>query len=209
MLTFDGEAKLIDFGIALPLNEDVTRLTRVGSFLGTVQYAAPEQLAADLDSIGPECDVFSLGATLYEMLTLRPLFEGNSVADRLQALEPAPTETAIAFNALLPLPLSAIIQRAVQLLPARRFKDGNEFAAALRTCREDMTQVGALVPSPQRLDDEGASVARRPLAAASLNGEAVFKSVYASLRSIHGRSGGTGFPVAAVSQGPRSPRMAC
>ncbi|MBA3778325.1 MAG: serine/threonine protein kinase, partial [Chloroflexi bacterium] len=74
----DGRARLVDFGIARTLEENAERLTLTGAVVGTLRYMAPEQL--DGEPADRQTDVFGLGATLYEMLAGRPPFEASGVA---------------------------------------------------------------------------------------------------------------------------------
>jgi eukaryotic-like serine/threonine-protein kinase len=74
LLSPDGRLSLNDFGLARMLEQPGMTIT--GEFVGTPMYMAPEQIAAGRVPIDHRADVYSLGATLYEMLTLRPPFQG-------------------------------------------------------------------------------------------------------------------------------------
>ncbi|MEQ8767300.1 MAG: serine/threonine-protein kinase [Planctomycetota bacterium] len=80
MLTTDGRVCLIDFGLATaPDAPDAgTRLTRTGSMMGSLPYMPPEQVEGRFQDLDERSDVYSLGTTLYEMLTLQPAFQGTS-----------------------------------------------------------------------------------------------------------------------------------
>jgi serine/threonine protein kinase len=71
----DGTPLLSDFGL---VRDSGVTLTEAGQFAGTPAYAAPEQLRGDLDRLDARCDVYSLAATLYHALALRPPFEGST-----------------------------------------------------------------------------------------------------------------------------------
>ena len=75
MLTDEGHLVLMDFGLARLLDEQ--RMTLTGGFVGTPHYMSPELITGPLDQIDYRIDVYSLGATLYELLTLRPPFYGT------------------------------------------------------------------------------------------------------------------------------------
>jgi serine/threonine protein kinase/formylglycine-generating enzyme required for sulfatase activity len=75
LVTPSGRVLLVDFGLALPSGAD--RITRVGSWLGSLPYAAPEQIEGDLRVIDQRVDVYGLGTLLYELLTLRTPFLGG------------------------------------------------------------------------------------------------------------------------------------
>src|SRR5262249_46499659 len=85
LLTADGTPKVGDFGLARRLSDDAG-LTQTGVALGAPSYMAPEQAGGKADTIGPTADVYSLGAILYELLTGRPPFRGESAAETVQQL---------------------------------------------------------------------------------------------------------------------------
>jgi serine/threonine protein kinase len=70
LLTGDNVPKFTDFGLAKKTDE--TGGTQPGAIIGTPSYMAPEQAAGESESLGPGCDVYALGAILYECLTGRP-----------------------------------------------------------------------------------------------------------------------------------------
>ena len=78
MIASEGPARalLLDFGLAR--SKRSSKLTASGSQLGSLRYMSPEQVRADSDSLGPATDVYGLGVTLYEMLTLAPAFDGDT-----------------------------------------------------------------------------------------------------------------------------------
>ena len=83
LLAADGAPKIADFGLAKRLDLDATQ-THEGDILGTPSYMAPEQARGRNDAVGPLTDVYALGAVLYEMLTGRPPFKGETVWDTLE-----------------------------------------------------------------------------------------------------------------------------
>jgi len=143
MLRADGYVKVLDFGIA-KLTEafeqpnDVaayTALTREGLVIGTASYMSPEQArGADVDA---RSDVWSLGAMLYEMITGVVPFRGDTPADVIGGIlerEPAPLVDFVDA----PDELQAIVGRALTKEPNARFQTMAEFAAALKTLRQDL-----------------------------------------------------------------------
>src|SRR5262249_52680346 len=80
LLTAEGTPKVADFGLALPFQGALT-LTLSGVRMGTPSYMAPEQVFGKAGSIGPAADIYGLGALLYEMLTGRPPFRGETAAE--------------------------------------------------------------------------------------------------------------------------------
>ena len=129
--------KLLDFGLAkqtAPLGEaDVTRaLTGQGQILGTLQYMSPEQLQGK--EVDARSDLFSFGCVLYEMLTGKRAFEGQSPASVIAAIlerEPAPLEVA--------RPLDRVIQRSLAKDPDQRFHTARDLKAALSWVLEQPT----------------------------------------------------------------------
>ncbi|MHC4504345.1 MAG: protein kinase domain-containing protein, partial [Planctomycetota bacterium] len=83
MVTPEGNAKLLDLGLARPTDRKDVRLTQSGAFVGSAYYASPEQ-ARGRDDIDIRADVYSLGATLYHMVTGKPPFDGESMMTVLQ-----------------------------------------------------------------------------------------------------------------------------
>src|SRR5437867_4080778 len=123
--------KLLDFGLAkqsAPLTEAdatlTTALTSRGQILGTLQYMSPEQLhGQDAD---PRSDLFSFGCVLYEMLTGKRAFEGQSAASVIAAIlerEPAPLVEAP--------PLDRVVRRSLAKDPDQRFQCARDLKAAL------------------------------------------------------------------------------
>ena len=121
MLTRDGQVKIVDFGLAKVFSETqatAARMTAVGTTVGTVAYMAPEQ-ATGLDVDG-HADIWAFGVTLYEMLTGRLPFRGNSAPPMLVAIASQPAEPISSVRPDVPQPLVRIIERALEKDPARR-----------------------------------------------------------------------------------------
>ena len=133
LITEGGDVKVTDFGIARAVSE--ASMTVTGTTLGSVHYFSPEQARGD--EVTGASDVYALAIVLFEMLTGRRPFEGDSAAAvALKRLnEDAPTPTAIGHP--LPPGLEAILMRALSRDPAERFPDAGAFAEALRVWRRD------------------------------------------------------------------------
>ena len=133
--------KVGDFGIsrsAHPASE-ITQLT-VGRVVGTPAYASPEQLrGATLDL---RSDIYSVGATLFELLTGRPPFAGRDLMAVLIAVASEPPPAPHTFNATIPKGLSDIVLRCLAKKPDQRFSNYRELAAALEPYAS-----GAVVPA--------------------------------------------------------------
>jgi beta-lactam-binding protein with PASTA domain/predicted Ser/Thr protein kinase len=122
----EGRAKVTDFGIAKAGASD---MTQTGSIMGTAQYLSPEQ--AQGHAVSAPSDLYSVGIIMYEMLTGRLPFEGESaVTIALKQVGELPVPPS-AYNPDIPPALEAVVLRALEKDPARRFADADEFVAAL------------------------------------------------------------------------------
>jgi serine/threonine protein kinase len=120
--------KLTDFGIARAIEQ--TRITQVGSVVGTAAYLAPEQVRGE--EATPATDVYALGVVLYQFLTGRLPYEGSSLAElavRQQNEKPLPPST---YDSDIPEPLGAAVLRALEGDPSRRYDSAEELATGLR-----------------------------------------------------------------------------
>jgi len=130
ILDASGHPHITDFGVALHHDRDVS--AESGSPVGTVSFMPPEQAAGNLDLIGPASDVYSLGATLYCLLSGTPPFRAASPADTLvQVLshEPLPLRR---LNDQIPADLETIATKCLDKDPARRYPTAQELALDLR-----------------------------------------------------------------------------
>jgi serine/threonine-protein kinase len=143
----DGSIKLTDFGIASVYKDiNAERLTTTGMTLGTVQYYAPEQAQGEI--VRPAADVYALGIVMYEMLTGRTPFDGDTpVAVAMQHIQDPPTPPR-RINPNIPPALEEIILRCLEKVPEMRFRDGSVLARALEMLGEDET--GVVLPSAAR-----------------------------------------------------------
>jgi len=129
--------KLTDFGIARAIEQ--TRITQVGSVVGTAAYLAPEQVRGE--EATPATDVYALGVVLYQFLTGRLPYEGSSLAElavRQQNEKPLPPST---YNDEVPETLGGAVLRALEGDPNRRYASADELATGLRMGQqgEDVT----------------------------------------------------------------------
>jgi serine/threonine protein kinase len=120
--------KLTDFGIARAVEQ--TRITQVGSVVGTAAYLSPEQVRGE--EATPATDVYALGVVLYQFLTGRLPYEGSTLAElavRQQNERPLPPST---YNDEVPEALGAAVLRALEGDPARRYASASELAGGLQ-----------------------------------------------------------------------------
>jgi len=127
-----GRVRLIDFGLAIEHRHDYDRITRTGAFVGSHNYAAPEQLRGERRSLGPPADVYATGATLYEALVGRTPFESATTAARLRNVNDRPPKTPRELRADVPREVEAVVLKALAPAPRKRHANGTELAAALR-----------------------------------------------------------------------------
>jgi beta-lactam-binding protein with PASTA domain len=131
MVDADGRVKVTDFGIA---RAGASEITETGSIIGTVQYLSPEQ--AQGAGVSPRSDLYSIGVMLYELVTGRLPFDGDSaVTIALKQISELPVPPS-ALNPAVSPELDAIVLCAMEKDPERRFADAAEFLAALDDERE-------------------------------------------------------------------------
>lgn len=126
-ITLDDQPMLLDFGVAR--HPDLATLTLSGEFRGTPHYASPEQVAARRQEIDARSDVYSLGATMYEAITGRVPFEGETtqqIFHQILEKEPAPPRR---LNASIPRDIETVVLTAMDKDPARRYQSMADFAA--------------------------------------------------------------------------------
>ncbi len=129
MVTTSGVLKLMDFGIAKSSNE--LQLTRPGTTMGSVYYMSPEQVSGG--TVDARSDIYSLGVTLYELLTGRKPFQADTAYSVLNAQLNTAPQPPIELNSSLPPGLNDIILTSLAKDPAARFQTADAFRNALRT----------------------------------------------------------------------------
>ena len=132
MVTRDGKVLVMDFGIARLISGPETA-PQTSAVLGTASYLSPEQ--AQGQPVDARTDIYALGVVLYEMLTGRPPFTGDSpmaiAYKQVNATPPAPSSA----NPDVPPELDAVVMRALSKNPANRYQTGKEFADDLERAR--------------------------------------------------------------------------
>ncbi|HZA50721.1 MAG TPA: protein kinase [Myxococcaceae bacterium] len=128
LLSFEGAVKLTDFGIAKAGN----RLTSPGMLKGKFAYMSPEQARGD--EVDARTDVFALGIVLWEMLTGGRLFVGDSDVATLRAVQHSVIVPPARLNPAVRPELDAVVMRALERDPVRRYQTAQELERALREC---------------------------------------------------------------------------
>ena len=141
MLDASGTVRVLDLGLARligdssPLDQSTPHnLTRPGIFMGTVDFMAPEQ-AEDLRSADQRADIYSLGCSLYFLLTGRPPFEGNTAISRLVAHQELPAPSIRKTRPDLPRALEAAYLAMMAKRPEDRPQSMADVIARLDSCR--------------------------------------------------------------------------
>jgi serine/threonine-protein kinase len=144
MLNKAGVVKVMDFGIAKV--QDGAKLTRTNAPVGTYCYMAPEQIQRH--GVDARSDIYSMGITLYEMLTGNVPFDFDSDFEIQSAHVHTPPPLPTAFNPSIPEAVVAVVMRALEKNPDHRFANAGEFMRAL-------PDLGATVPPVSRPDVVG------------------------------------------------------
>jgi len=152
MVTPDGHAKVLDFGLAKltqpetdsglkPSADDLSAMetvarTQAGMVMGTLRYMSPEQARGQ--TIDHRSDVFSLGVVLYEMVTGQLPFSGNTPVDTLHAIAFEETRPVTALRANLPPSLQRVISRCLRKRPQDRYPDAKGMVDDLKAVQREV-----------------------------------------------------------------------
>ena len=155
LLSQDGAVKLIDLGLAFQNDAEDERVTRDGTTVGTVDYMSPEQ-ARDSRSANARSDLYSLGCTLYYLLTGFPPFPGGNIGDKLRRHVKQEPPDVRALRPDVPRGVAQLIQRMMAKAPDDRFPDHAALIAevlALQLVPPDDAN-GGTIEFAQVVDDE-------------------------------------------------------
>jgi serine/threonine protein kinase/tetratricopeptide (TPR) repeat protein len=191
-VTADGTIKILDFGLASLRNEEAgdgslgeapteSALTHAGAVLGTAGYMAPEQLRGQ--SVDQRADIFAVGCVLYEMLTGRRAFSGDTVADKVGAiLRHQPSRIDTSESEITPA-LAQLVERCLEKRAANRFSSAHDLALALEASANDVAPHIA-----QAAEDSRPRLRRNTLLA--LFAATVLVAMVAAVWLLSSRSGG-------------------
>ena len=157
MLSYDGQVKIVDFGIAKAL-DTMKEETRTGALKGKFAYMAPEQVGGN--SPGPQSDLFAAGVVLHEMLTGRRLFKGGNDYETLQKVQTMPVPLPSTVSKAVSAELDAIVMQALDRDRKVRYgraahmaRDLDVFLQSHRFAVEDMAEyMSEIFPLAERED---------------------------------------------------------
>jgi serine/threonine-protein kinase len=163
-----GETLVVDWGLAKPTGESPAGAdspqgplrpasaggsapTQVGAAIGTPAYMSPEQAAGRLDELGPASDVYSLGATLYHLLTGRAPFAASDVGEALRAVQRGDFPPPRQVKPVVPAALAAVCLKAMAPRPQDRYGSAKALAADVERWLADEPVGAYREPLPARL----------------------------------------------------------
>ena len=152
-LTKDGRVKILDFGLAKvtsarkPSAEDVTETLEIetGPVVGTVSYMSPEQVRAK--PVDPRSDIFNLGCVLYEMLSGKRAFHGDTAVETMSDILKQDPPDLSALDTTLPLALVRIVRHCLEKNPDDRFQSAQDLAFDLESVSQTSPSTGLVAGS--------------------------------------------------------------
>jgi serine/threonine-protein kinase len=149
MVTRNGDIKVMDFGIARSMSDDQATMTQTAQVIGTAQYLSPEQARGE--RVDARSDLYSTGCLMYELLTGRPPFTGDSpVAIAYQHVRENPVPPS-RLDPTLPPWADSIVLKAMAKAPSDRYQSAAEMNADIQRAASGM-QVAAAMQPPTRVD---------------------------------------------------------
>lgn len=164
MLTPAGTIKVMDFGLAKRLGETDAVNTRTGEILGTPCYMSPEQAGGVVKHFGPECDVYGIGAILYELLVGRPPHYGSDAMQTILQVLTADPVAPRSLQARVPRDLETICLKCLAKQPRKRYST----AGALAEDLDRLLTGRPILARPATLRERGLKWARRHPAISAL-----------------------------------------
>ena len=151
MVTKEGEPVLLDFGLARDDASEGESLTRTGAILGTPAYMSPEQVSGNKAPPDRRSDVYSLGALLYECLTLTLPFEAATAVALYQKIRSTDPEDPRRHNPAVARDLRVVVETAMARDRERRYRTALDLAEDLRRVRENEPILARRAGIPERL----------------------------------------------------------
>ena len=135
ILDHTGNLWVTDFGLAQMQSD--TRLTMTGDLMGTLRYMSPEQALAKRVTVDHRTDIYSLGSTIYELLTLQAAFTGRDREELLRQIAFEEPKSVRRLNHAIPFELETIVMKAMAKNPADRYASSQELADDLQRFLDD------------------------------------------------------------------------
>lgn len=145
LVDVQGNIWVADFGLAKALEHD--DVSRPGEVVGTLRYIAPEQFAGATDA---RSDIYSLGLTMYEMLTLQPAYESTDRTQLMRQITEGQPPRPRKMNPRIPRDFETIVLKAISCDPVHRYQTARELAADLRRYIEDLPIHARRATTPER-----------------------------------------------------------
>lgn len=149
MLDEVGDAWITDFGLARI--EADNGMTMSGDLVGTLRYMSPEQTLAKRITVDHRCDVYSLGATLYELLTLRPIYEADDRASLLKQIAFEDPVKPSKLDSAIPYDLETVLLKALNKNPDDRYESAAAMASDLDRYLSHQPVLARRTPVVQRI----------------------------------------------------------
>jgi serine/threonine protein kinase len=149
LLDHEGHLWITDFGLAVTQGD--SNLTMSGDILGTLRYMSPEQASGRRSTVDQRTDIYSLGVTLYELLTLRPAFDGGERQVLLRQIEEREPTNPRSMDARIPVDLETIILKAIAKEPTHRYSSAGELSEDLELFLSGMPILARRATSMNRL----------------------------------------------------------
>jgi|GEM_PF-2245572 len=188
MVTKDGVAKLCDLGLAKRQKSDV-QLTQPGAIMGSPQYMAPEQIE-DSSKVDTRSDIYSLGITLFHMVTGKLPYEGSSIFEIMAKQMKEPLPNPAQFNPQLSQNFIALLRKMTEKEPSKRYQTPSQLLDDMRRVAAGKPLGTAAKPSAKAPAQRSSGVAK-PAAVPVARKPAV-------VRTTEGVSPSSSFPVGAV-----------